>query len=113
MAVNSYRGHRKPGVDFRNANKSTGIWCRAHVCPVGTHGMAYGAGTRCAGVHQGGTFLDICPVWVSWTDEDVEFGYGPVVAYGCYVHMFSTILLVEKGWGQLISLWLSTIAPSG
>jgi len=68
--------------------------------------MAYGAGTGRAGVRQGGTFLDICPVWVSWTDEDVGFFAGggrdirpnldgPVVAHECYMHMFSTTLLVE------------------
>jgi len=38
--------------------------------------MAYGVGTRRVGVRQGGTLLDICPVWVSWTDEDVEFFEG-------------------------------------
>ena len=35
--------------------------------------MAYGADTGRAGVRQGGTFLDIYPVWVSWTDEDIGF----------------------------------------
>ena len=53
-----------------------GAW---RVCArVGTHGMAYGAGTGRAAVRQGGTFLDICPVWVSWTDEDVGFFEGGV-----------------------------------
>ena len=86
--------------------------------------MAYGTGTRHAGVHQGGMFLDICPVWVSWTDEDVGFFEGggcdiwpnldgPVVVHECCVHMFSTTLLVEKGWSQLISLCPPAIAPSG
>ena len=56
--------------------RANGAW---RVCVrVGTHGMAYGVGTRRAGVRQGGMFLDICPVWVSWTDEDVGFFEGGV-----------------------------------
>ena len=49
---------------------------------VGTHGMAYGAGTGRAGVRQEGTFLDICPVWVSWTDDDAGFFEG-----GCDIRL--------------------------
>ena len=99
-----------------------GAW---RVCArLETQDMAYGVGTGRAGVRQGGTFLDICPVWVSWTDEDVGFFEGgvcdirpnldgPVVAHECCVHMFSTTLLVEQGWSQLISLCPPAIAPSG
>ena len=57
-----------------------------------------------AGVRQGGTFLDICPVWVSWTDEESDSLRGVCdirpnldVAHECCVHMFSTTLLVEQG----------------
>ena len=87
--------------------------------------MTYGAGTGRAGMRQGGTFLDICPVWVSWTDEDVGFFEGgggcdirpnldgPVVAHKCCMHMFSTTLLVEQRWSQLISLCPPAIASSG
>ena len=54
-----------------------------HVCArLGTHDMAYGVGTGRAGVRQGGTFLDIFPVWVSWTDEDVGFFEGGCVTSG-------------------------------
>ena len=44
--------------------------------------MAYGVGTRRVGVRQGGTFLDICQAWVSWTDEDVGFFEGVCVTSG-------------------------------
>jgi len=38
---------------------------------------------------------------------------GPIVAHECCVHIFSTTLLVEQGWSQLINLCLPAIAPSG
>jgi len=38
---------------------------------------------------------------------------GPVVVHECCMHMFSTTLLVELGWSQLISLCPPAIAPSG
>jgi len=44
--------------------------------------MAYGTGTRHAGVHQGGMFLDIFPVWVSWTNKDDWFFEGVCVTSG-------------------------------
>ena len=60
--------------------RAYGAW---RVCArVGTHDMAYGVGTGRAGVRQGGTFLDIFPVWVSWTDEDVGFFEGGRVTSG-------------------------------
>jgi len=67
---------RPSRLRVRVSVRAYGAW---RVCArVGTHGMAYGAGTGRAGVRQGGTFLDICPVWVSWTDEDVGFFEGGV-----------------------------------
>ena len=103
---------RTSRLRVRVSVRAYGAW---RVCArVGTHDMAYGVGTGRAGVRQGGTFLDIFPVWVSWTDEDVGFFEGVcdiwpnldglVVAQECCMHMFSTILLVEQGWSQLISL---------
>ena len=56
-----------------------GIWRMAHVGSDGTHGMAYGAGTGRTGLRQEGAVPDICPVWVSWTDEDVGFFEGGCV----------------------------------
>ena len=57
---------------------------------------------------------------VSWTDEDIGFfergcDIRPnlYVAHECCVHMFSTTLLVEQGWSQLISLCPPAIALSG
>ena len=72
----------EPTLAVARMGQCAGIWCRAHVCPVGTHGMAYGAGTGRAAVRQGGTFLNICPVWVSWTDEDTGFFEGGCVTSG-------------------------------
>ena len=76
----------------------------------------------CAKGERPWTF-DICPMWVSWTDEDVGFFEGgcdirpnldgSVVAHECCMHMFSTTLLVEQGWSQLISLCPSVIAHLG
>ena len=37
---------------------------------------AYGVGIGRTGVRQGGTSLDVCPVWVSRTEEDVGFFEG-------------------------------------
>jgi hypothetical protein len=42
-----------------------------------------------------------------------QFGCGPIVALECYVHMFSTTLLVVQGWSQLISLCPPAIEPLG
>ena len=47
----------------------------------------------------------VCDIWPNLD--------GLVVAHECCVHMFSTTLLVEQEWSQLISLCPLTIAPSG
>ena len=70
----------EPTLAVARTGQCAGIW---RVCArVGTHGMAYGASIGRTGVCQGGTFLDICPVWVSWTDEDVGFFEGGCVISG-------------------------------
>ena len=66
----------EPTLAVARMGQCAGAW---RVCAwVGTHGMAYGAGTGRTGVRQEGAVLDICPVWVSWTDEDVGFSEGGV-----------------------------------
>ena len=45
--------------------------------------------------------LDVDPV----AQRDIRPNLdGPVVAHECCVHIFSTTLLVEQGWSQLITL---------
>ena len=49
------------GAGTRRADQCAGIWCMARVGPDGTHDMTYGAGTGRTGVRQEGAVLDICP----------------------------------------------------
>ena len=63
----------EPTLAVARTGQCAGKWRMTHVGPDGTHGMSYGAGTGRTGVRQEGAVLDICPVWVSWTDEDVGF----------------------------------------
>ena len=72
----------KPTLAIARTGQCAGIWRMARVGLDGTHGMAYGAGTGRTGVRQEGAVLDICPVWVSWTDEDVGFVEGVCVTSG-------------------------------
>ena len=66
----------EPTLAVARTGQCAGIWCV--YARVGTHGMAYGAGTGRTGVRQEGAVLDICPVWVSWTDKEVRFFEGGV-----------------------------------
>jgi hypothetical protein len=75
----------------------------------GAHNMAYGSvvdgwfgPTRTSGSLRGG----------GWMSHPAQFGW-PMSDPWVQVRVFSSTLLVEKGWSQLISLCLPAITPSG
>ena len=62
----------EPTLAVARMGQCAGIWRMSRVGPDVTYG------TGRTGVRQEGAVLNICPVWLSWTDEDVGFFEGGV-----------------------------------